>query len=155
MRLRVAAVGQRMPAWVSAAWQDYAGRMPPHLVLELVEIPVPRRARGSDLARLKRAEGDALLKATDGTHAVALDGGGRAWSTEELARQLEGWMQGGRDVSLLVGGPDGLDADCLSACAQRWSLGPLTFPHPLVRVILAEQLYRAWSILGNHPYHRA
>ncbi|MDX1380248.1 MAG: 23S rRNA (pseudouridine(1915)-N(3))-methyltransferase RlmH [Xanthomonadales bacterium] len=155
MRLRVAAVGQRMPAWVSSAWQDYAGRMPPHLALELVEIPVPRRARGADLQRLKRAEGQALRQAASGTHAVALDGRGRPWSTEQLAKQLDGWMHGGRDVSFLVGGPDGLDDECLSACAQRWSLGPLTLPHPLVRVVLAEQLYRAWTILGNHPYHRA
>lgn len=154
MRLRVAAVGQRMPAWVNSAWQDYAHRMPPHLALELVEIPVPRRTRNADLQRLRRAEGDALLHAASGTHAVALDGRGRAWSTEQLAKQLDGWMHGGRDVSFLVGGPDGLDDACIEGCAQRWSLGPLTLPHPLVRVLLAEQLYRAWTILDNHPYHR-
>ena len=86
---------------------------------------------------------------------VALDVKGRAWSTEQLAEQLQGWLQDGRNLSLLVGGPDGLAPACLERAEQRWSLSPLTLPHPLVRVLLAEQLYRAWTVLNNHPYHRS
>lgn len=155
MRLRVVSVGQRMPGWVADAWEEYARRMPRELPLELREIPVRKRGRNADLARLKRDEGEALLAAIPpGDRVIALDGRGRPWSTEQLAERLETWMAGGADCAFLVGGPDGLDAACLERATERWSLGPLTFPHPLVRVILAEQLYRAWSITRNHPYHR-
>lgn len=145
-----------MPGWVTEAWTDYSRRMPRELTLELRELPVARRGRNPDLARLRRQEGQALLNAVpSGYHRVALDGGGTAWSTEELAGALRAWMAGGRHCAFLVGGPDGLDPDCLAAAEQRWSLGPLTLPHALVRVVLAEQLYRAWTIIANHPYHRA
>ena len=87
-------------------------------------------------------------------HVLALDQGGCSWSTEELAEQMEGWLGAGRDLALLVGGPDGLAQSCLERADRRWSLSPLTLPHPLVRIVVAEQLYRAWSILANHPYHR-
>ena len=86
---------------------------------------------------------------------IALDVKGKTWSTDELSTQLDNWMAGGQDVALLVGGPEGLATSCLEAARVRWSLSPLTLPHPLVRVVVAEQLYRAWSILRNHPYHRA
>lgn len=155
MHLRVAAVGQRAPAWVEQAWIEYSRRLPPSLGLELREIPVAHRGRNPDIARLKKAEGEALLAAADGARVVALDGSGAAWTTERLAERLQQWMLDGRDVCFLIGGPDGLSDDCLAVAEQRWSLGPLTLPHPLVRVVLAEQLYRAWSILQNHPYHRA
>ena len=155
MRLRVAAVGQRAPAWVGQAWDDYQRRLPATLGLELREIPVAHRGRNADIARLRKQEGDALLAVAAGARIIALDIMGSLWSTEDLARRLDQWMHGGQDVCFLVGGPDGLDADCLAQAEQRWSLGPLTLPHALVRVVLAEQLYRAWSILQNHPYHRA
>ena len=88
-----------------------------------------------------------------GVHRVALEVGGRAWSTEQLKDQLDRWLAGGRDVVMLIGGPDGLAEDLSRSCDQHWSLSPLTLPHPLVRVIVAEQLYRAWSMLRGHPYH--
>ena len=156
MRLRVASVGQRMPAWVGEAWQEYSRRMPPELPLELHEIPLQKRGKNADIARLRRDEGKALMKAVSpGYHLVALDGGGRSWSTEQLAERLEHWKAGGQHVGFLIGGPDGLDPDVRRQATETWSLGKLTFPHPLVRVILAEQLYRAWTVTCGHPYHRA
>lgn len=156
MRLRVASVGQRMPGWVTDAWEDYARRLPRELTLELREIALRKRGRNADIDRLRREEGEALLGAFRSTdRLIALDNRGKAWSTAQLAARLEAWMAGGSDCGFLIGGPDGLDDACLERADERWSLGPLTYPHPLVRVILAEQLYRAWTITRNHPYHRA
>ncbi len=137
-----------MPAWVQAGYRDYARRLPRDCALNLVEIDAGRRAR--------RTEGERMLQALPaGARVIALEVGGRPWSTEELAVQLAGWLRSGSDVALLVGGPEGLDPGCRAAAAEQWSLSPLTFPHPLVRVVVAEQLYRAWTILNHHPYHRA
>lgn len=155
MRIRVLAIGQRMPGWVNDAWQEYTRRMPPSVQVELREIPLAQRGKNQPPMRAMSEEGSALLQAAGSDHVVALDGRGSPWSTELLSRQLAGWMEQGGDVSLLIGGPDGLSAETLKAARQRWSLGPLTLPHPMVRVVLAEQLYRAWTILQNHPYHRA
>lgn len=156
MRLRLICVGQKMPDWVSQGYTDYARRMPPELPLELVEIPMAHRGKNPDIARLMQKESDAILAAAGARdRVVALEVGGRPWSTEKLASQLENWQQDGRDVSFLVGGPDGLAEACRQRADQLWSLSPLTLPHPLVRILLAEQLYRAWSITRNHPYHRA
>lgn len=155
MHLRVVSVGQKMPGWVNDAWQEYARRLPPEMPLQLHEVPVRKRGKNPDIDRLRRDEGRELLSAASGHHVIALDGHGSAWSTERLAQRLEAWLGGGHDCAFLVGGPDGLDQACLDGAQERWSLGALTFPHPLVRVILAEQLYRAWTITRNHPYHRA
>ncbi|MCG2580535.1 MAG: 23S rRNA (pseudouridine(1915)-N(3))-methyltransferase RlmH [Marinobacter sp.] len=156
MRLRLICVGQKMPDWVSQGYTDYARRMPPELPLELVEIPMAHRGKNPDIARLMQKESDSILSAAGSRdRVVALEVGGRPWSTEKLASQLESWQQDGRDVSFLVGGPDGLADACRQRADQLWSLSPLTLPHPLVRILLAEQLYRAWSITRNHPYHRA
>ncbi len=144
-----------MPPWVTAGYEEYAGRMPPECRLSLHEIPQPALGRKVDAARLKAEEGRRLLQAIPkGCRVVALDPRGRAWDSSGLAHRLGDWLAGGRDLALLVGGPEGLSAACLERADERWSLSPLTFPHPLVRVILAEQLYRAWSILRGHPYHR-
>ncbi|MFT7414481.1 MAG: 23S rRNA (pseudouridine1915-N3)-methyltransferase, partial [Methylophagaceae bacterium] len=103
-----------------------------------------------------REEGERILAAIpDSHHVVVLDVQGKSWRTEQLAEQLKSWMADGRDVSLIVGGPDGLTDECLQRADQRWSLSALTLPHPLVRIVLSEQLYRAWTVLQNHPYHRA
>jgi 23S rRNA (pseudouridine1915-N3)-methyltransferase len=103
-----------------------------------------------------RDEGERMLKAIPrGCRVLALDVRGKEWSTEQLTGKLDEWMAGGRDIALLVGGPEGLAESCLQRADGRWSLSPLTMPHPLVRVVLADQLYRAWSIMRNHPYHRA
>lgn len=156
MKIRLLAVGQKMPAWVEAGWAEYAGRMPPECRLELVEIPLAQRAKSQPVERAVQQEGGKLLAALDGgERLIALDVRGKAWSTDELATQLADWLRDGRDLALAVGGPDGLAPDVLARAERRWSLSPLTLPHPLVRVVIAEQLYRATSILKNHPYHRA
>jgi len=156
MQLLVAAVGQRMPRWVNEAWTEYARRMPPGLTLSLREINLAKRGKNADTKRLTAVESMALYDAMPKrARIVALDVQGQAWSTEKLAANLEEWMGEGRDVGFMIGGPDGIAADIMQKADNRWSLGPLTLPHPLVRVVLAEQLYRAWTITQNHPYHRA
>ncbi|MFT5139984.1 MAG: 23S rRNA (pseudouridine1915-N3)-methyltransferase [Lysobacterales bacterium] len=155
MLIKVAAVGQKMPQWVTTAWQEYARRFPPGLRLNIAEIPMQRRGKNADIDRLRNLEGEALLGAVPkAAMTIAMDIYGKTWSTAELAKQFEDWMSAGRDICIFIGGPDGLSNDCLGAVEGKWSLGPLTLPHPLVRVVLAEQLYRAWSIVNNHPYHR-
>ena len=156
MQLLVAAVGQRMPGWVNEAWTEYSRRMPPNLGLSLREITLARRGKNADTRRLKAAESQALYAAMPArARIIALDVQGHSWSTEKLAVNLEDWMGDGRDVGFMIGGPDGISADIMQKADTRWSLGPLTLPHPLVRVVLAEQLYRAWTITQNHPYHRS
>lgn len=155
MQLHLIAIGNRMPAWVEQGYQDYAKRLPPECALVLHEIPAGKRGKNADIARLTRQEGEKMAAAIPkGTRVVALEVGGRAWSTEQLSARLDSWMGEGRDVALLVGGPEGLEPGLSAAADERWSLSPLTLPHPLVRIVLAEQLYRAWSILKGHPYHR-
>ncbi|MGD2075553.1 MAG: 23S rRNA (pseudouridine(1915)-N(3))-methyltransferase RlmH [Gammaproteobacteria bacterium] len=156
MKIRLIVVGTRMPGWVTDAYHEYARRLPRECALSLTEIPLGRRARSAAVARAVEEEGRRMTAATlPDERVIALDVGGRSWSTPELAGHLQRWMQHGRDVALLVGGPDGLADSCLRRAEQRWSLSPLTLPHPLVRVLVAEQLYRAWTILSGHPYHRA
>ena len=144
-----------MPSWVVEGYKEYAGRMPPECALNLIEIPADKRTKGVDLKRISEKEGKRVLDAIPkNCKVIALEIQGKMFSTEKLSTQLENWMQDGRDVALLVGGPEGLSQECLKKAEQRWSLSPMTMPHPLVRVVLAEQIYRAWSILKNHPYHR-
>ena len=151
MRAWLIAVGERMPAWVQAGYAEYAKRLSRELPLQLVEISTKSR----DPARLTADAGAALIAAIPkGAHVVALDGHGKSWSSEELATQLSRWRMLGKDVAFLIGGPDGLAPNVLERADQTWSLGPLTLPHPLVRILVAEQLYRAVSQLGGHPYHR-
>jgi len=156
MNIHLIAVGNRMPDWVQAGYAEYAGRLPAECGLRLVEIPAVKRGKNADLVRIARQEGERMLAVVPkGARVVALDERGRQWDTEGLAGQVSGWMQDGRDVALLVGGPEGLDPECRAQAEQLWSLSALTLPHPLVRVIVAEQLYRAWTVLRGHPYHRA
>ncbi len=155
MKIVLAAVGTRMPDWVSRGYTEYAARLPHECRLELREAPMARRGKNADLARLKREEADRLRASVPaGAHVVALEVGGKPWSTGDLATRLSGWLGSGRDVALLVGGPDGLDPELSASATERWSLSPLTLPHPLVRVILAEQIYRAWTVKAGHPYPR-
>lgn len=155
MRLRIVAVGTRMPDWVEQGYAEYAKRLPPEIRLELVELPLGHKGRTRVPEQAMAREGEAMLKSiSDGEGVVALDVRGKPWSTEQLATQLRGWQESGRHYNLLIGGPDGLAPECLARAEQRWSLSPLTLPHPLVRIVLAEQLYRAWSINARHPYHR-
>lgn len=155
MRISLIAVGSKMPAWVTQGYQEYARRMPAECSLQLIEIPAGKRGKGADLSRITQQEGEQTLAAVPkGAKVIAMDVQGRSWSTEELAKQMDGWRHEGRDIALLVGGPEGLAPECLSHAEQRWSLSNMTLPHPVVRIVIAEQLYRAWSILSNHPYHR-
>ena len=156
MQIHLIAVGTRMPAWVTSGYEEYVRRMPHECGLRLVEIPLSKRGKNRSAPQNRREEGKAMLAAIPAqATVVALDVRGKAWSTETLAARLQDWLQGGRDVALLVGGPDGLDDACLARADLRWSLSALTLPHALVRVLLAEQLYRAWTVLQGHPYHRA
>lgn len=144
-----------MPDWVQAGYGEYAKRMPRECALELREIPLPARGKNADIARAIEKESEAMLATIPAQERViALDVLGKPQTTESLADALRSWQMQGGNTSLLIGGPDGLSKDCLTRANQRWSLSGLTLPHPLVRVVLAEQLYRAWSLLNNHPYHR-
>lgn len=155
MRIHLIAAGTRMPAWVSAGYEDYATRLPGECRLLLKEIPLGASRSGGDAKKAMLEEGTKMLAAVpEGANLMALEVRGKPLSTEELAKQLNQWLQEGRDQALLIGGPDGLAPECLARAGLKWSLSPLTLPHGLVRVVVAEQLYRAWSILKNHPYHR-
>ncbi|MBI5462073.1 MAG: 23S rRNA (pseudouridine(1915)-N(3))-methyltransferase RlmH [Gammaproteobacteria bacterium] len=155
MHIHLIAVGNRMPDWVNEAYREYAKRLPRECALKLVEIAPGKRGTSADIKRIVRDEGERMLAAIPrDCLAIALEVGGKSWSTPQLAAQLEAWMRSGRDTALLVGGPEGMDEACRARADQLWSLSALTLPHPLVRVILAEQLYRAWSVMVGHPYHR-
>jgi 23S rRNA (pseudouridine1915-N3)-methyltransferase len=155
MRLCVVAIGQRMPAWVISGWDEYARRFPRGFSLQLQEVSAIRRGPNADIDAIRRRESESLLAAAPPSSLrVALDEKGKQWTTLELSVEMKSWMQDGCDIAFLVGGPDGLSQDCLQEVEHRWSLGKLTLPHALVRVVLAEQLYRAWAITQNHPYHR-
>jgi 23S rRNA (pseudouridine1915-N3)-methyltransferase len=155
VRLRLLAVGTRMPGWVNEGFTDYAKRLAGDISLELVEITAGKRSKGADLARLKEQEGEALLAALrPQERVIALDVLGRTLSTDDLADTLKHWQVDGQPAALLVGGPEGLSKAVLERADEKWSLSRLTLPHPLVRIVVAEQLYRAWSLLKGHPYHR-
>lgn len=144
-----------MPDWVEEGYQAFAKRLPHECRLTLHEIPAPKRGKNADIDRLRRDEGERIMACIPkGARLVALEVTGRQWSTEQLSQRIGHWMGDGRDVALLVGGPDGLDPPLSKRADEQWSLSPLTLPHPLVRVVIAEQIYRAWSILKGHPYHR-
>ena len=156
MKARLVAVGEKAPAWVAEGFSEYRKRLSHWLPLDLVEIAPGLRGKGRDAGRATADEGARVLAALPrGAHVVALDGRGRTWSSEELARRLEHWRGQGQDLAFLIGGPEGHAPEVLAASHERWSLGPLTLPHMLVRLVVAEQLYRACSLLANHPYHRA
>ncbi len=155
MRLHLIAVGTRMPGWVSTAYAVYAKRMRVGCQLELREIPAGKRSQSADIARILGMEGDRCLGAVpEGALVIALERQGRVLSTDDIADSMGRWLREGRDVAFLVGGPEGLAPQCLQRADELWSLSALTLPHPLVRVLIAEQLYRAWSMLNRMPYHR-
>ena len=155
MKINLIAVGNRMPAWVTTAYQEYAKRMPRECSLQLLEINPAHRGKSGNSEKIKQEECKRIQAAIPkGASVIALDEHGMSWSTRKLSSQLAGWLQEGPDIALLVGGADGLSSECLGRARLRWSLSPLTLPHPMVRVVVAEQLYRAWSLLHGHPYHR-
>ena len=144
-----------MPSWVDEAVAEYSKRLPRELGFEFSQIPLAKRGKSTSEAQTRKLECEALENACPpGVRRIALDVTGKSLSTEKLASQLIDWQHDGRDVYFFIGGPDGLTAEFVGACDQRVSLSRLTLPHPMVRVILAEQMYRAWSINAGHPYHR-
>lgn len=155
MKIRLLTITHKSPSWIQEGYEEYAKRLPASYALELIEIPAEKRGTNADLKRITEREGEKMLAVIKPNHRViALDVKGKLWSTEDLAQHLANWQQDGRSIDLLVGGPEGLASSCLQKAEEKWSLSPLTFPHIIVRLIVAEQIYRAWSILQNHPYHR-
>ncbi len=155
MRLHLVAVGTRMPAWVEAGFKEYATRLPAHCRLVLHEVAAARRGKNADLTRIAAGEGEQLLaKIPERARVIALERSGRPHSTDDIAAALRRWLAEESDVAFLVGGPEGLAPGCVARAHEVWSLSALTLPHPLVRVVVAEQLYRAYSLVHNLPYHR-
>ena len=154
MRLRVLAVGKKMPAWVDQGVEEYSRRLPREMPVEWLDIPPAKRGSATP-EQYRKQEAEAIkAQLKDKDYVVALDIGGKGVSTELIARRVGRWQMQGDQVSILIGGPDGLHSQILKDAKECWSLGQITLPHPLVRVILAEQLYRAWSVQAGHPYHR-
>nr|WP_295382135.1 23S rRNA (pseudouridine(1915)-N(3))-methyltransferase RlmH [Pseudoxanthomonas sp.] len=156
MKSRLIATGERAPAWVAQGFAEYQKRLSHWLPFELVEIEPGLRGKGRDPQRAIEDEGKRVLAAVPkNAHIVALEVTGRPYSSEQLAQRLEHWRGQGRDLAFLIGGPEGHATDVLAAAHEKWSLSPLTLPHMLVRLVVAEQIYRAAAMLANHPYHRA
>lgn len=156
MKALLIAVGERAPDWVASGFAEYQKRLSHWLPLSLHEITPGIRGKGRDANRAMAEEGARVLAAIPRQAlVVTLDGRGKAHGSEQLAQRLEAWRQGGRELAFLIGGPEGHSPEVIASAQESWSLGPLTLPHMLVRLIVAEQLYRAASMLANHPYHRA
>jgi len=156
MKIKLIAVGTKMPSWVETALNTYSQRLPKDCRLELIQIPAAKRTRNQLATQWMKKEGEFILSAVhDSDYVIALEINGKNWSTKQLAEQIVKWQSMGCNVALLVGGPDGLSSECLARADQHWSLSALTLPHPMVRVVLAEAIYRAWSVTVNHPYHRS
>jgi 23S rRNA (pseudouridine1915-N3)-methyltransferase len=155
VKINLIAIGGKMPDWVKAASDDYIKRLPPEIKINPVLLPLIKRGKNPDIARIIRDESRHILAAVPkDSLLVVLDVLGQSVTTMKLSAMLQTWLQQGQDVTIVIGGPDGVSDELLSKASAKLSLSALTFPHPLVRVILLEQIYRAWSILNNHPYHR-
>ena len=155
MHIHILAVGQKMPAWVSSGYDEFIKRLPKEFTPLLKELPPGRRSRNSDPKRAIEEESARILQGLPkDCLVIALDEQGKSWSTRQLADQMADWTGSGRDVALIIGGADGLSPAVKQRADMKWSLSALTLPHALVRVVLAEQLYRAWTLITKHPYHR-
>jgi len=144
-----------MPAWVNMGYDEFAKRMTANCQLRLVELPMEKRGKNVSISQIIKKEADRILSnVPKACRLIALDVKGKHIDSQAMADQFSQWLQSGQDICFVIGGPDGLDPSCLSKADNIWSLSNLTFPHQLVRIVLAEQLYRAWSIYQNHPYHR-
>ena len=155
MQIQIINVAQKLPAWVDAACDDYLKRVPREISLKLVTVPLATRKSKQFAARQRQQESTLILdKLSPGSLNIALDEQGAAWSSEDWSQQLQHWMFEWPRVNLIIGGPEGLSKQCMDACQRQVSLGRMTLPHALVKVVVVEQLYRAWTILKGHPYHR-
>jgi 23S rRNA (pseudouridine1915-N3)-methyltransferase len=155
MHINVLAIGTRAPGWVDTGVAEYVKRLPKHIQLNFTTLNAAARNRTGSVDKCRAAEGERLLKAIpNNAYVIALDERGEAWTSRDLAARLEHWLGNYSDVALLIGGADGLADEIKQTAASQWSLAPLTLPHALVRVVLAEQIYRAWTLLQGHPYHR-
>lgn len=155
MRIRLITVGTKMPDWVTTGFYEYQKRLNQDVQLELVEVPAGKRGKNADLNRILEKEGELILNLLHPQeHIIALDVKGTRFTTEKLSIRMNELMHQGQSIALLVGGPEGLSSACRQRATEKWSLSDLTLPHPLVRIVIAEQLYRAWSLLKGHPYHR-
>lgn len=155
MQLQIIAVGQKMPSWVESACADYLKRLPREINIQLTAIALAPRKSGGSVEQLKQQEASQIMKKIPrDSFSIALDERGKQWTSSEWSSQLEYWMREQPRVNFIIGGPDGLSQECRDACAQTLSLSAMTMPHALVRVVLIEQLYRAWSQFKGHPYHR-
>ncbi|HSH98559.1 MAG TPA: 23S rRNA (pseudouridine(1915)-N(3))-methyltransferase RlmH, partial [Methyloradius sp.] len=147
MKLRIISVGHKMPAWVETACAEYIKRMPREMTIEIIEIKPDKRAAGKQSPQVQEAEAKRILEAAGKDYLIALDERGASVTTLQLAERMKTWLTGGRDISLVIGGADGLHADVKARADWLWSLSALTLPHGMVRVLLSEQLYRAWSVI--------
>jgi len=155
MKLIIAAVGHKMPDWITAGFNEYAKRMPREAKIELLEIKPEPRTTGKSIPQIMEAEAGRILAALPaGCQRIALDERGASWTTRQFADRMQQWMGEGRDVAFIIGGADGLHESVKNGAQQLLALSAMTLPHGMVRVLLAEQLYRAHSLLHNHPYHR-
>ncbi len=155
MKLFITAVGHKMPDWISAGFNEYAKRMPREIKIELLEIKPEPRSTGKTAAQIMAAEAQRILRAVPpDCLSIALDEHGAQFTTRQLAAQIQQWMSAGHDVAFIIGGADGLHDSVKQAAQQSMALSQFTLPHAMVRVLLAEQLYRAYSLMHNHPYHR-
>ena len=155
LKITVITLGNKMPDWVNQGTHDYAKRFNDGIQLKLIEIPLIRRSKSSDLARIREKEAALIKEALPtGARLIALEIGGKSYSSEELALKITQLQHTASHLCFLIGGPEGLSQETLALCNERWSLSKLTLPHPLVRIVLLETLYRAWSIINNHPYHK-
>ena len=155
MRIRLITVGTKMPDWVTTGFREYQKRLTQDIQLELLEIPAGKRGKNADVNRILAKEGQQILNALQPQeHIIALDVQGKRLTTEKMSLRLQVLMHNGQPIAMLVGGPEGLACECRQQAHEKWSLSDLTLPHPLVRIVIAEQLYRCWSVLKGHPYHR-
>lgn len=155
MAVQIIAVGQKMPAWVEQGFVDYQRRFPRGQTVQLTEVPVAHRKSGQPVERLQQQEAERILRQRQsGSLLIVLDERGKQWSSREWGENYQRWQQSSPNVDLVIGGPDGVHGDLLGRAGQRLSLGRMTLPHGLARVVLIEQLYRAWSLSQGHPYHR-
>ena len=156
MHIRLIAVGDRQPSWVDSAFENYVQRLPKQWQFRIDVVATASRAKNSSADSAKHAEGQKVLaKIKSPECVVVLDERGKQYSSEELSASLDNWQRDGRDLTFVIGGPDGVSEDCMNRADLRWSLSRLTLPHGLARVFFAEQLYRAWTLSTGHPYHRS